>query len=484
MKTEFGQRRPLPWSLALLAEGARSASTCAAVEPLPQSSHVGVHLQASHVVLKVIRERRVAERLCKPEWRSLTQLDHPNLPRIYDINPPEADFNVRLEYIRGSTIRDLGDAFRFDADSCRRIGADILGALAELDRHDWIHRDISAGNIIVPDEEEGQAHLIDFGLASGEPGRGTAVGTPRYRAPEIDRGGTWTVRCDLYSLAAVLFEMATGRLPYEVDDHGVLRKERLVDLTEEERAKLGDRLLSVLLRAADPDPARRYSSADEFEEALLASAVSRMEPQGDRRINSTVDALRRVYRNSRIGNTDNRGLESEFAQSTYVETLLDSALLPSIVAGKHRLVVLSGNPGDGKTAFLQRLKSELVGTGGRVVHDDEAGWRIEHAGGTVAALYDASESHEGRSADDLMEGILAPLAGPDPADRPYTAAIAINDGRLLDFFERTGDATYPWLWDRIRRQLFDAGAPSEGVVVVTSSAARWSTRPPDHSWIA
>ena len=183
-------------------------------------------------------------------------------------------------------------------------------------------------------------------------------------------------------------------------------------------------------------------------------------------LNATVDALRRVNRNSRIGNADNRGLESDFAESTYVDTLLDLSLLPSIVAGRHRLVILSGNPGDGKTAFLQRFKAALLGSGGRTVHDDEAGWRIEHARGSVAALYDASESHEGRSADDLVEGVLAPLAGPAPTDRHYTAAIAINDGRLLDFFERTGEAKYPWLWDRIRPQLFDEPTPAEGVVVI------------------
>ena len=420
----------------------------------------------TQVVLKVIRDRNIAQRLSKPEWRALTQLNHPNLPRMFDINPPEASFHVKLEYIRGSTIRDLGDAFVLNADACRRIGADILGALAELDRHDWIHRDISAGNIIVPDEEEGQAHLIDFGLASAEAGRGTAVGTPRYRAPEIDRGGEWTTLCDLYSLAAVLFELATGRLPYRVEAGGALRKDRPVTLTDEERTQLGDRLLAVLLRAADPDPGRRYQSAAEFDEALRASAVSRVEPEGERLVNPTVDALRLVYRNSRIGNTDNRGLESEFAKSTYVETLLDTALLPSIAAGEHRLVVLSGNPGDGKTAFLQRLRSSLLDSGGRAHDDDEAGWRIDHPRGTVAALYDASESHEGRSADDLLEAVLAPIAGGEPSDHRYTAAIAINDGRLLDFFERKGESEYPWLWDRIRRQLLDQDVSSDEVVVV------------------
>ncbi len=65
------------------------------------------------------------------------------------------------------------------------------------------------------------------------------------------------------------------------------------------------------------------------------------------------------YRNSCIGNNNNRGLESQFSRDTYVETKLDADLLPQMLEGRYRLVILSGNPGDGKTAFLQQLRSRL-----------------------------------------------------------------------------------------------------------------------------
>jgi serine/threonine protein kinase len=417
-----------------------------------------------HVALKVIRDPALAQRLVRPEWR-LSSLAHPSLPRIFDVYPAEHPFQVKLEYIRGSTLREVRGEFKFEPDACRRLGAQIGDALRYLGDRGLIHRDVSPSNIVIPDEVEGTARLIDFGLATGKEDSETAVGTPRYRAIDIDRNGSWSTACDVYSLAAVLFEAVAGRLPFELDD-GIPRKDRLVTPTEEERRQAGGRLLDLLLKAVAPDPPERFESAAAFVAALERSGeVSDETTSGEERVNPTVDALRALYRNSRAGNSDNRGLDTEFARGTYVETHLDEQLAPAILAGRYRLVILSGNPGDGKTAFLQRFLTLLGEQGGSIEQEDPAGWSATISGVRIAALYDASESHGELTADQLVQRALAPLAGDEPTGGDYSAILAVNDGRLLDFFERRGAAEYAWLWSEIRAQLFQSAEPDEVVVV-------------------
>lgn len=416
-------------------------------------------------VLKIIRNPELVARLARAEFKFLADLHHPSLPRVFDIRPPAAAFHLKLEYVQGSPLRDVAHQFRGDTRACLRIGLELLAALEYLGKYGRIHRDISPSNILVPDEETLPVKLIDFGLATWEGGRSTAVGTPLYRAPEIDRGNPWTTACDLYSLGVVLVETLIGRLPYEVED-GVARKERLAEFSAE-RSEIGPRLVAALLKSVAPDPGDRFESAADFADALRNATVEEAEEaDGARTINPTVDALRATYRNSRLGNSENRGLDTDFARQTYIPTRLDTELLPRIIAGGFRFVVLSGNPGDGKTAFLQRLRDELLERGASVEQEDAAGWCLQLGERRYAALYDASESHEGEGADALLHSILAPLSGQDPDTSLYTAAIAANDGRLLDFFERCGALRYPWLWEQVRNQLFGDGESDDSVLVV------------------
>jgi serine/threonine protein kinase len=432
------------------------------------TTYLAEDLQAeSYFVLKAIRNPELAARLARNEFRSLMSLHHANLVRIFDIRPPSHPFHLKLEYVHGAPLKDVMERYRGNREFCLHIARQVLDALAFLADHGLIHRDVSPGNILIHDEESGPVKLIDFGLATTENDTLSAVGTPRYRAPEIDRGGAWSPGSDLYSLGVVLFELLTGRLPYPVED-GIPRKETPVWPSEDECRAFGGRFLQVLLKATTADPGRRFPSAAEFKDALQAAVGPEPEPiiHLKERRNPFVDELRATYRNSCLGNGDNRGLDTPFARDTYVPTRLDRELLPRLVDGEYCLVILCGNPGDGKTAFLQRVRDELGKRELAAERDDAAGWRLRVAERTFAALYDASESHEGSSADALLHEILAPLAGAAKPDVGYTAAIAANDGRLLDFFERHGVDRYPWLWDQVRAQLQQGAASDPSVLVV------------------
>jgi serine/threonine protein kinase len=418
-------------------------------------------------VLKVIRNPELALRLARAEFRSLRNLHHQNLPRVFDIRPATAPFHLKLEYVEGTPLRDMADAYRDNPDAVVKMGRQVLSALQYLSEQNLIHRDVSPANILIPDDENRAVRLIDFGLATAKDQAETQVGTPRYRPPEVDRGGAWLPSCDLYSLGVVMFEALTGRTPYEVGRNTV-QKETLRPPTPDESKKWGARLVDVMLHMVAPDPTQRFQAAQEIDQALQNAILPAPEPvQGIERVNPFVDELRQAYRNSRLGNPDNRGLDSEFTRTTYVYTNLDNNLLPQILRGQYRMVVLSGNPGDGKTAFLQRLGDHLKDIGAQLDQSAPSGWAYTHKGHRYTALFDASESDGSRTSDQLVESILDPLDGVERPEQPYTAIMAANDGRLINFFERKEEeGRYVWLWQQLKPQIFEKAQADPAVLVV------------------
>ncbi len=143
--------------------------------------------------------------------------------------------------------------------------------------------------------------------------------------------------------------------------------------------------------------------------------------------------LLQSYPGSRWGNRETRGLDSDFAEQTYVETPLEEALFKDVCGRRVRLVVLCGNAGDGKTALLQHLAGrfglERLASSERVLKGETGD------GLRVRMNLDGSASWRGRSADDLLDEFLAPFRDGPPAE-DIAHLLAINDGRLLEWIER------------------------------------------------
>jgi serine/threonine protein kinase len=351
--------------------------------------------------------------------------------RVYDVHPGDPSYLV-LEYVPGVSLRTFAADSPPEAERYRVIALDVLDGLAYLHARGMVHRDLTPNNVIVT--PDGRAKLIDFGITSQSQAT-TVIGAPAFMAPEQRAGKGADARSDLYELGVTMTYAMLGRYPYAGDpERGDDDRRTLVPPTPDEReawGPLGAGLLDVLFKLVVASPAQRLSSAEEVANQLrLVRDIPVV--AGQRVVNPVVDSLRGLYRASGIGNTDNRGLDSDFAQRTYVPTQLDTELLPAIVAGEKRIVALTGNPGDGKTSFLMKVGERLRGAGAEVVEDSKAGWRMRLDGRTFVAVFDASESHEGKSSDELMFGALDPAPGDDPARR--TVLLAINDGRLLQFF--------------------------------------------------
>jgi len=419
-------------------------------------------------VLKRIKNIAAVQLYAKAEFNALKDLSHPHLPRIYDVRQPQEDFHLKLEYIPGSELTYCMDQFLHRPDRVLHLADALLGALGYLEEHGISHRDIAPKNIIVPDEDQGRICLIDFGLAKfREDMRQSAVGTPLYRDPQVESKG-WTNASDLYSVAVVLYESLTAQLPFVYED-GIPKKTVPRPLPVNEEAACGSALLACLRRAAGLN-GELYPSASAFLDALQDAAIT---PEVPATVDGTevslewVHQLRGLYRNSATGNADNRGLDSIFARDTYIPTLLDHRLLPDIVAGKRQLVFLTGNPGDGKTAFLEMVRDELKRVRAASIAEDRYGWVLEVSGRRFEAIYDASESRGDQSSEEILSRSFAPFTGntePDWALLPVLL-VAINDGRLHEFFQ-THRTEFGWLAGEIDRLIFGTGVPDERIAVV------------------
>jgi hypothetical protein len=310
----------------------------------------------------------------------------------------------------------------------------LSGALDVLHTQGWVHGDVSAGNILV---DEHRVVLIDYDLAAQVGTVQNSPGTALYASPERLAGAAAVPRDDLYALACSLFHTVTDRPPTREGNHLGL------PWTETERAVM-PRLVALLDAAASLDPNLRFENAGAALRRLRSEtlqsegSISGMpiflapEPSPLRpNIVERVTDILRCYPGSRFGNVETRGLDSLFAAGTYVETGLDAILVDDIQSGAVSLVILCGNAGDGKTAFLQHLTEQL---GATPPHSSQRVWDGVVGGRAVKINLDGAASWQGRSADDLLDEIFEPfLQG--PPENACVHLVAVNDGRLLEWID-------------------------------------------------
>ncbi|MEG3086294.1 NERD domain-containing protein kinase family protein [Sphingomonas sp. PB4P5] len=366
---------------------------------------------------------------------------HPGLSNILECASgwsPDA-LTALLRWSQGSPL----SAWRGDLDFiAQEGGADtteqlavewfekLCEALHELHAQGWVHGDVSLSNILV---DESKVILIDYDLSGPEGHSPPSSGTPLYASPERRDGAVALARDDVYSLAASLYHAITDRPPAHSTSGSGL------DWSKEERAAFPS-LIPILDQATGSSEAR-YSDAGAALAALRAGRVSTASPipaivaaQPALRPNVVprVRDILSTYPGSRFGNAETRGLDSDFAFDTYVPTGLDEMLPAEIRAGEVSLVILCGNAGDGKTAFLQRLVQTL---GGDPPQSSERVWSGSLAGRKAMINLDGAASWKGRSADSLLDELFAPFLDHPPRDGSIHL-VAVNDGRLMEWIEQ------------------------------------------------
>jgi hypothetical protein len=230
------------------------------------------------VAIKVLRQELAesddqAARF-RREADTLARLDHENIVRVYDVVEHEGAHYIVMEYVGGPPLGELlGRSGRFPPAFARDIAADIAGALSAAHGRGIIHRDIKPGNILFT--TAGRPKLADFGIArivgTATSAQSQLVGTPYYMSPEQVRGEGLSPASDVYSLGIVLYEMLSGRLPFDADTPiGVALKhvQEAPPAISTVEPDLPADLCRLIDRALEKDTARRYATAEAFQDAL------------------------------------------------------------------------------------------------------------------------------------------------------------------------------------------------------------------------
>ncbi|MDT3708278.1 MAG: serine/threonine-protein kinase [Thiobacillus sp.] len=154
------------------------------------------------------------------EAQSAGRLSHPNIVTIYDVGEVDGLAYIAMEYLSGTTLRDLMDKGPMPLDLALDTAIQMAEALAFAHEHGVIHRDIKPANVIVTDQH-GRIKLTDFGIAhlanSEHTLAGQMLGSPRYMSPEQAMGREVDGRSDIFSLGSMLYEMLTGRYAFDGD---------------------------------------------------------------------------------------------------------------------------------------------------------------------------------------------------------------------------------------------------------------------------
>ncbi len=418
-------------------------------------------------VAKLINHEDDARAVIRAYRLARAQTDHPNLSVIHEIAAEwQADrFVALLKWVEGIPLSDLTGVLPIHAEDIGEDSAEALAlhwlkelcdALGQLHRAGLVHGDVSPRNVIV---QGGSTTLTDYDtvLRSGDtPSRSTAV----YASPAVQERVRIEPADDLYALAATLFHVLTDREPFL---HGAERRKDL-GLCWDGIDGLAQ-LRPFLDRATHPDPTARFRDGAEARAFLseLTQAPDAAAPADDaERItlsDNVVPWLQEVlstYPGARRGNAETRGLDSDFALQTYVETPLDSILLEDLRAGRVNLVILFGNAGDGKTAFLQHLVRKL---GVEDIQSSRRVWETDLGNGRrLMVNLDGAAAWQGRDANELLDDLFAPFHRRDfPTDRVHV--VAVNNGKLLEWVETQPQDT--WLTAALRDLLLFDKPPAE-----------------------
>ena len=355
-----------------------------------------------------------------------------------------------------------------EAGSNRDLTTDEFNELQSLQQRGVVHRDIKPQNLMLT--EQGVV-LIDFNIASraGAPVV-TVSGTPPYQPPDANYT-RWTVSTDLFATGVVLFELLCGDHPYE-DGHP--RNDRLPRDPRSMRPELSEEMSEFLLKACAPESEQRFQSAREMRAALasidvvvsntasevhvgLPSRLAALLAASPPNVNPFVREFLSLASQARLTNKNARGL-NDLAEVTYVETRLDAELTDAILEGRHQLVVITGNAGDGKTAFIQQVESQALQRGAKRLEQSANGGRLRFMARDVITVYDGSQDEDDKASDEVLHTFFAPFAAQGASDGSVRVA-AINEGRLRDFVLGFRDR-YPRLVD-VLVQLDDAAYRSE-----------------------
>ena len=233
------------------------------------------HVLKREVAVKILRDEFTTDnefiKRFNVEAQSAASLTHPNIVSVYDVGHEGNLYYIVMELVKGKTLKEIivedgALSWKWAAD----LAIQIAKGLEKAHRNNIIHRDIKPHNIIIT--EEGVAKVTDFGIAKAVSNStitafGATTGSVHYFSPEHAKGGHTDEKSDLYSLGIVMYEMVTGRVPFDADTPVSVALKHMQEEPVEPivlNSEIPVGLNKIILKAMQKEPGLRYSSATEM----------------------------------------------------------------------------------------------------------------------------------------------------------------------------------------------------------------------------
>ena len=243
-----------------------------------------------NVAVKILRDEFTTDeefiKRFEAEAQSAARLTNPNIVSIYDVGAEENLYYIVMELIQGKTLKEIIIEERgpLPWKWSVNVAIQIASALEVAHRNNIIHRDIKPHNIIIT--EDGIAKVTDFGIAKAVSNStitafGTTIGSVHYFSPEHARGGFTDAKSDLYSLGVVMYEMVTGRVPFDADTPVSVALKHMQEEPEEPielNPNIPVAVNKIIMKALQKDTTLRYQSSTEM---LVDLRKALKDPDGD-----------------------------------------------------------------------------------------------------------------------------------------------------------------------------------------------------------
>jgi len=248
--------------------------------------------QDPHARARLVREAQAA-----------SALDHPNVATVYDVDEWSGQFFIAMPYYEGDTLRQRIERGALTVVEAARIAAQIASGLAAAHRAGIVHRDVKPANVMLM--RDGQVKILDFGLAkffadtaptmTRMTGPGTTLGTVAYMAPEQAAGGEVDARADVWALGVTMYEMLTGRLPFQGTTAPALMlaaASQVPTPITDIRPDAPEPLARLVHCALEKDVAQRTITADDIAHAISRSLIAEA---GSRDVTSAPRSRQRAW---------------------------------------------------------------------------------------------------------------------------------------------------------------------------------------------
>jgi serine/threonine protein kinase len=243
-----------------------------------EDKKVGQEIALKLIKPEISANRKTIERF-RHELKTARMISHRNVCRMFDLGVEKGTYFITMEYVAGEDLKSfLRRSKQLALGTAISIAKQICEGLTEAHRLGVVHRDLKPGNIMI--DKEGNARIMDFGIArsperKGITGEGMMIGTPEYMSPEQVEGKEVDQRSDIYSLGIILYEMVTGRVPFEGQTPlsiAVKHKNEFPKDPRELNAQVPQELSRIILTCLKKAKEERYQNVE-----LVYSELGRIE---------------------------------------------------------------------------------------------------------------------------------------------------------------------------------------------------------------